>query len=223
MIEHDMGKTTLILARHGNTFRPGETPTRVGARTDLPLVEEHRGRSIGRYLREQGLIPDAVYAAPLRRTMGTAALAAGELGLKPGVIPLPDFTEIDYGPDENQPEEAVERRLGGGDTARGRAVVEAWNARAVVPDGWRVDPPKIIAAWHAFADNLLRNAPGSTVLLVSSNGILRFAPTLTGDFEGFATTHDLKVPTGGLCLFEHTAPGPWACTAWGVKPYKLYP
>ena len=31
---------TLIIARHGNTFRPGETPTRVGSRTDLPLVEE---------------------------------------------------------------------------------------------------------------------------------------------------------------------------------------
>ena len=29
-----------MIVRHGNTFRAGETPTRVGARTDLPLVEE---------------------------------------------------------------------------------------------------------------------------------------------------------------------------------------
>jgi transcriptional regulator GlxA family with amidase domain len=31
--------TTLIIARHGNTFEDGETPRRVGARTDLPLSE----------------------------------------------------------------------------------------------------------------------------------------------------------------------------------------
>ena len=34
-----------MIVRHGNTFRAGETPTRVGARTDLPLVEEERARS----------------------------------------------------------------------------------------------------------------------------------------------------------------------------------
>lgn len=43
-----------MIVRHGNTFRAGETPTRVGARTDLPLVEEERARSAGRYLREKG-------------------------------------------------------------------------------------------------------------------------------------------------------------------------
>ena len=28
--------TRLIIARHGNTFEKGQTPTRVGGRTDLP-------------------------------------------------------------------------------------------------------------------------------------------------------------------------------------------
>ena len=41
-----------MIVRHGNTFRAGETPTRVGARTDLPLVEEERARSAGRYLHD---------------------------------------------------------------------------------------------------------------------------------------------------------------------------
>ena len=49
---------TLIIARHGNTFRPGETPTRVGSRTDLPLVEEERGRGIGRWLKQLGRNPE---------------------------------------------------------------------------------------------------------------------------------------------------------------------
>jgi probable phosphoglycerate mutase len=216
-------KTTLIIARHGNTFRPGETPTRVGARTDLPLVEEHRGRSIGLYLKERGLIPGAVYAAPLRRTMETARLAAEAMGLKTEVIPAADFTEIDYGPDENRTDEEVVRRLGGGDPARGQAVVDAWNRQAAVPDGWRVDPERIVRAWHDFAEHVLKNGRGRTTLLVSSNGILRFAPTLTGDPERFAREHGLKVSTGGLCIFENDgAGGPWTCTAWDVKPYKLY-
>ena len=33
-----MGPTRLIIARHGNTFDAGDIPTRVGRRTDLPLV-----------------------------------------------------------------------------------------------------------------------------------------------------------------------------------------
>ena len=46
--------TTLIIARHGNTFNPGDTPTRVGKHTDMPLVEkgEAQGRALGRYLKE---------------------------------------------------------------------------------------------------------------------------------------------------------------------------
>ena len=53
----------LIIARHGNTFRKDETPTRVGAGTDLPLVEEERARGIGKYLKAKGLIPTKVFAA----------------------------------------------------------------------------------------------------------------------------------------------------------------
>lgn len=73
---------TLIIARHGNTFRKGETPTRVGSRTDLPLVEEERGRGIGRYLKKLGMQPNRILAAPLQRTLKTAELAAEELDRK---------------------------------------------------------------------------------------------------------------------------------------------
>ena len=51
---------TLVIARHGNTFESGETPRRVGARTDLPLTEKGRqqAQAIGHYLKEHDLIPD---------------------------------------------------------------------------------------------------------------------------------------------------------------------
>ena len=57
------GMKTLIIARHGNTFGPGDTPTRVGARTDLPLVESGKAqaKALGLHFLENGLVPDVVY------------------------------------------------------------------------------------------------------------------------------------------------------------------
>ncbi|MDR2563238.1 MAG: histidine phosphatase family protein, partial [Prevotellaceae bacterium] len=158
-------KTVLVIARHGNTFRRGETPRRVGGASDLPLVEEERGRNIGLYLKDKGLIPSAVYAAPLLRTVRTAELAVEAMGCKTEVIQLREFTEIDYGPDENKTEEEIELRLGDGDRDKGRAVIEAWNKNAAVPDGWRVNPSQIIETWLDFAENtVLRNGRNKTTL-----------------------------------------------------------
>lgn len=77
--------TRIIIARHGNTFAKDETPRRVGGRTDLDLVEEERGRNVGRYLKAKGLIPALVFAASLKRTVNTAKLAIDEMG---GGMPL---------------------------------------------------------------------------------------------------------------------------------------
>ena len=67
--------TRIIIARHGNNFTKEQTPLRVGARTDLPLVETERGTNIGKYLKLKDMLPDVVFAAPLKRTMETARLA----------------------------------------------------------------------------------------------------------------------------------------------------
>ncbi len=213
--------TRLIIARHGNTFRSGETPTRVGAKTDLPLVEEVRGRSIGLYLKNKGIIPNKVYAAPLLRTTQTATLAAEELGFKGEIIKLDSFTEIDYGVDENQTEDVVKARLGNGDIQRGAEIISLWDKQAIVPDGWCVDLQQLISTWLDFANNQI--PAGETALVVSSNGIIRFAPYLTGDFDRFTTEFDIKVATGGVCIFEHQDNEPhWRCTEWNSKAYKLY-
>ncbi len=213
--------TRLIIARHGNTFRSGETPTRVGAKTDLPLVEEARGRSIGLYLKSKGLIPNHVYAAPLLRTTQTAALAVEELGISTEIIKLDSFTEIDYGVDENQTEDVVKARLGNGDLDKGAEIIALWDKQAIVPDGWMVNPQQLINTWLDFANNQI--AAGETTLVVSSNGVIRFAPYLTGDFDKFTAEFGIKVATGGVCVFEReeneTA---WRCTEWNTKAYKLF-
>lgn len=203
--------TRLIIARHGNTFEKGQTPTRVGARTDLPLVENERGTNIGLYLKKAGLLPDAVFAAPLKRTTQTAELAVKAMEIDTPVIPETSFTEIDYGPDENKTEDEVIARIG-------QEAIDNWNKNAIVPNGWIVNPEDIIANWQNFANKVATNYAGKNVLVVSSNGIIRFAPCLTGDFDGFCREHDIKVGTGCICIFEKETDSPWRCTVWNLKP-----
>jgi probable phosphoglycerate mutase len=215
-------KTIIVVARHGNTFAKGETPRRIGAKTNLPLVETLRGTSVGLYLKAHALVPSAIYAAPLSRTLQTAELAAAACGAEVAITELNEFTEIDYGPDENKTEEEVFLRLGAGDPNRGRATVEAWNVSATVPDGWRVDVRRIVDAWLEFAAAVETGLKGKIALIVTSNGIIRFAPHLTGDFDGFANGHELKVATGAVCIFEKDEDARfWTCREWNVKPYRM--
>lgn len=225
---------TLIIARHGNTFRKGETPTRVGSRTDLELVEEERGRGIGLYLKKNGIVPSRILAAPLKRTMGTAALAAEAAGCTCPVEPDHRFIEVDYGPDENKTEEEVKARLGAVDAraegldpatmtaeeldARGAAIIDRWNAEATVPDSWKVDVEQICRNWQSLASEV---KDGEVLLCVSSNGTIRFAPVITGDYAGFCAENDIKVATGGVCIFTSEDGSTWTCQEWGVKAFKL--
>lgn len=221
----------LIIARHGNTFLPEQTPTRVGRNTDLPLVEEQRGRAIGKYLLSRGIALDKAYAAPLKRTMGTAQLALEELDSDLNIIPIDAFVEVDYGPDENKTENEVMMRLGreyvksdqltiGSEDEYlkyGKNILKEWDAEAIVPQGWQVDAQQIIEAWHSFAAEI---GEGETVLLCSSNGIIRFAPhILAQPYDEFCQQHEIKVATGSVSIFEEQN-GKWMCSEWNSKPYK---
>lgn len=208
--------TRIIIARHGNTFTKDQAPTRVGCRTDLPLVETERGTNIGRYLEARHMVPDYVYAAPLKRTAETARLVIAAMG---GNIPLAfddSFVEIDYGPDENKTEDEVIARIG-------QAAIDRWNQDAIVPDGWKVSVEGIIKAWQDFANKVEKEHKNQTVLVVSSNGIIRFAPYLTGDFKKFTSEHDIKVGTGSVCvLTKEDGDKFWSCTEWGTKPKDYF-
>ena len=203
----------LIIARHGNTFNKGDVLTRVGGRTDLPLVEsgKEQARMLGEYLAKVDLLPTKVYAAPLKRTMETAKGALEAAGMaNMAVEPLNIFTEIDYGPDENKPEDEVVARVG-------QKAIDDWNAFAKVPDGWRVNPEEIIGNWKAFANSLVKGEDNTTTMVVTSNGIARFAPYITGNFDAFAASHDIKIGTGCLAVF-HFGATEWVCDSWNVKP-----
>jgi probable phosphoglycerate mutase len=206
----------------------------VGAGTDIPLVEEHRSRCAGRYLLAKAVVPDRIVAAPLKRTMQTANLIVDEMKLDLTPAVDGDFTEIDYGADENKTEDEVRYRLGreyvensglsgsfGKDELMkyGDAVIKLWNTRAVVPPGWRVDTDGIIASWKNLADGIGEN---ETVLVCSSNGIIRFAPHILdeSDAKDFADKYDLKVATGSVSVFKNDGCG-WKCMEWNTKPFLI--
>ncbi len=207
--------TRLVIARHGNTFESGQTPRRVGARTDLPLTETGcaQGRALGLLLRARGLIPARVYTGSLRRIVETAREAMDAAGV-PETTPtlrIDFLNEIDYGPDEDRTEEEVRARVG-------EDALKAWDENGTPPPGWVVDPKMIVEGWHAFARDIRREEPTGTVLAVTSNGVARFAPCLTGDMEGFRRAHPLKISTGALCVLSSQEEGGWRVEAWNLRP-----
>lgn len=204
--------TTLIIARHGNTLAPEDTPTRVGAHTDLPLVEKghEQARALGKYLKENNMIPDVVYSSKLKRTIETAQIAIKETGITNPVYPLDIFNEVDYGPDENKTEDEVIARIG-------VQAIKDWDEHALVPDGWRVEPEDIIKNWEGFAAQIREHDDEETILVVTSNGIARFAPYITGDFEGFRAAHNIKLATGALGILKHDGER-WHVTGWNIRP-----
>jgi probable phosphoglycerate mutase len=205
--------TTLIIARHGNTFEKGETPRRVGARTDLPLSASGcvQATAIGGWLKRSGLRPHAVYCSELVRTKKTAELALAEAGYKEPIYPLSIFNEVDYGPDENKEEQDVIARIGTG-------AIKNWDEKGIVPAGWNFDPARCIENWKNFASHIVEDRQ-ECVMVVTSNGIARFAPHITGDFESFAAKHPLKISTGSVCVLSHDH-GKWHVLGWNVKPME---
>lgn len=204
--------TRLLLARHGNTFGPLDTPTRVGARTDLPLVEsgQEQARRLGVYLRYRQLQPHVVLSARLQRSYETARLALEALGCSVPIITDAMFDEIDYGPDENKTDAEVMARIG-------QQALQDWESQGKVPDGWQVHPQAIMQNWLAFGKRCRHEWHGKTILVVTSNGIARFAPRLIGTLEDFAQTHGLKMATGAVSVFrvDHNQ---WSVEQWNVRP-----
>jgi len=185
----------LILARHGNTFEPEDTPVFVGANEDLPLTETglEQSRQIGRALRDAGLMPDRILAGPLKRTRTGAALAGEACGFSGEVEIEPRLKEIDYG------------RWGGKSDAEiidawGEKALEDWRERNLPPAGagWSPSPATLQADAQSLFESLTRDRdPDRVVLAVTSNGVLRyFHPLMTG---GEAAPEDAKVKTGRIC------------------------
>ena len=188
------------IVRHGNTFAPGEPPRRIGARTDIPLVESGRAQAIALrdHFHKRGIAFDRVLVSPLLRTRETAALIARDVPVEP----TDWLCEIDHGPDEDATEADVIARIG-------PEALAAWEGRAEPPPGWIVDAPARTAAWRAFFDRPSDRPATKTTLLVTSNGAARFARIALG-------MPPAKLRTGAYGIVEWRDELP-VLTAWDVR------
>ena len=144
-------ETRLFIVRHGNTFDKGDIVTRVGGRTDLPLSTSGRAQAeaLGRHF---AATPFATArSGPLKRTRETAHAILATQANAPELATDLFLREIDYGPDENRPEDDVIARIG-------KPALEAWEHSSIVPPGWRVDPDALIGNWQETFHELARPA-----------------------------------------------------------------
>lgn len=199
--------TQVIIARHGNTFEKGETPRRVGSKTDIPLVEKgfQQGKYIGLYLKHINWTPDLILHGPLLRHIQTTeeAIKAAHWSTKPQLEKSLD--EIDYGPDENKTDDDVNNRLG-------KEALEKWDQSGAVPAGWNVNPEAIKQGWKSLFSKL-ENSNHQRILIITSNGTARFALSVLENDPG----EFLKLGTGKLGRIE-LSDEIYTLKGWNIDP-----
>ncbi len=192
----------LHIVRHGNTFDKGDIVTRVGGRTDLPLSISGtaQAEALARHFATTSFT--TARSGPLKRTRETARAILAAQPNAPELTTDLFLREIDYGPDENRPEEDVIARIG-------KPALDAWERDSIPPPGWRVDPAAIIGNWQELFSDLAEEEGDH--LIVTSNGIARFALAAAN-----AHRPDAKLPTGGYGVIELT-PEP-VVLHWNLRP-----
>lgn len=209
----------LILARHGNTFAPGDTVVWVGRETDLPLVEKGvaQAEAVAAALRAHRVRPARVFCGPLRRTRDFAAIVADKLALADAPVVDSRLDEIDYGRWAGKTAQEIAETFGQ------QAQIDRWNEEDIWPEdaGWGSAREDIAAAVRSFLDEVratFRN--GEPVLAVSSNGVLRFFPRLLGLAPPEGAGRSFRMRTGHLGVIAEKGGAP-SLRCWNVPPDAL--
>jgi len=203
--------TEIYIVRHGNTFDKGDIVTRVGARTDLPLSSSGEMQAAQLAIHMQEELPDGfakAHCSPLLRTRQTAAAILGIFESGPELESLEFLREIDYGPDENRPEEDVVARIG-------EAALKSWDETAVPPPGWAVDPEQVKRDWAALIARLASDQSSSPILVVTSNGIARFVLDAVTAYD--TQPDSIKLKTGAYGVLRATTDAVTLLN-WNVRP-----
>ncbi len=202
----------LILARHGNTFESDQTPTWVGAATDLPLTAkgEEQGHVLTDMIKRTYSPLSAIIAGPLQRTKRFAEIMAEKDN---NTFTIDErLCEINYGLWENKTTEETRQLYG-------NEIVDAWEKDGTWPKDMHWAPSKeklqhniesILTEEHK---ELLLRVEHNRVLF-TSNGILRFVYT---QLTGKPPAPEAKVKPGNYCVLEPTTKG-WNIIKWNEKP-----
>lgn len=188
----------LILARHGNTFEPNETPYWVGAKNDLLLTSKgkEQAEKLAEHLISSKLIPDAVYCGPLKRTREYAQIISKITGLKKAPVVDVRLNEIDYGDWSGRSTKETEELFGSD-------LVKAWEDNADWPPkekgNWAGSQAQTIKNIESFMEDIrTAHKDAKNIVAVTSNGILKhFWLILDGAQRKMSPNG--KVKTGSFC------------------------
>jgi len=199
----------LLLARHGNTFGPGDKIVWVGAKEDLPLVKsgDAQAAALGEALREQSITPARLVSGPLKRTRRAADIVKAITMSDANIAIDTRLTEIDYGQWGGRTDDEIIDVFG-------PDAIANWRELHKRPDnaGWTPDDQTLrLNALGVLDDMAAGDLPG---LVITSNGILRYFHGAIG-FDG-----DAKVKTGHVCAARRTATG-WTPLFWNAAPDTL--
>lgn len=204
--------TTLLIACHGDTFATDTVRMRIGAKTDLPLAQVgmEQAQRLGEYLKNNNLTPALMVTSELERAVQTALEVQKALGVMVPIEKMAAFNDIDYGVDNNQPEEKVLERIG-------EAALKTWEDEAVPPLGWHVDTIGLRASWHDFGTHIAKDYGGKVVLVITHDTIARFASILTGDPKAFHVNGNVHLSAGHFGHLVYNGPN-WQCLGWNLAP-----
>lgn len=206
----------LILVRHGNTFESNETPTIVGARSDLPLTAQgcEQARQFARYLLSNNICPKTIYAGGLKRQIETATIISEHVSSLVQCYE-PALTEIDYGAWEGLTQEEILNHW--------QQEYHHWTTKAEWAHGvFGRNLEDHICDINNWLKNIrTSHGPGDTVVAVTSNGIIRFFYSLQEKgWEFYVEKREvekLKVKTGHFCEL-HVNSSLIEIKSWNIKP-----
>jgi len=212
-----MTSLDLYFARHGDTFAPGQKVVWAGSKNDLPLAPRgiEQAQDLGRAFAAAHISPRKVITGPLERTREFARLALAELGSQ--VTPSIDrrLDELDYGAWSGLSNGEVMERFG-------KRELELWNAMSIWPKdaGWGGSEAEARGELHALVQELVEGEVGP-VLLVSSNGRLRYVLTLIErELERRIKDQTFKIKTGNLAKL-HWDGTQFSLPFWDITPAEF--
>lgn len=209
----------LILARHGNTFNPGEPVVWIGSRNNLPLVKagEAQAAKLGNCLQQAPVKITAIYAGPLLRMISYAKIVAASAH---SLLPLhidERLNEIDYGGWSGLTQRAVCEQFGND------AFIE-WDRDSQWPQnsGWGESENAVKTRILDFVQSLLQtHDPHERILVVASNGCLRyFLHLIPLQFAASVKNATLKLATGHIAQLTYAKPQ-WQLDYWNQSPEIL--
>ncbi|MDP3509504.1 MAG: histidine phosphatase family protein [Candidatus Melainabacteria bacterium] len=205
----------LILARHGNTFAPGDKVTWVGSANDLPLVQSGLEQAERAATALEGAKLAAIYCAPLLRTKKFAEIVASKQTTIATPIIDNRLTELDYGDWSGLSDDEISAKFGDS--------LKNWINTSTWPNGchWASNEAEVTAEVQSIVAELEAKHADQTVLLVSSNGRLRyFLKLIAGEFERRVADKQFKMGTGKISLL--TSQGKtYSLLAWNQDPATL--